>query len=152
MEIRKYRQTDCEQMYKLFYDTVHNVNSKDYTPEQIDAWADGKADLKKWDESFLSHFTVVAVSDGIIVGFGDIDKTGYLDRLYVHKDYQRRAIASAICDVLESSINGTITTHASITALPFFKSRGYEIIQAQQVERHGVLLTNYIMKKGCGKA
>lgn len=151
MKIRKYAPTDCESMYKLFCDTVRNVNSKDYTPEQIDAWADGKADLKKWDESFRAHFTVVAVSDGIIVGFGDIDKTGYLDRLYVHKDYQRRAVASAICDVLENSVNSTITTHASITALPFFESRGYEIVKSQQVDRHGVLLTNYIMKKECGK-
>ena len=112
MKIRKYAPTDCESIYKLFCDTVRNVNSKDYTPEQIDAWADGKADLKKWDESFRA-----TVERCVIVGFGDIDKTGYLDRLYVHKDYQRRAVASAICDVLENSVNGTITTHASITAL-----------------------------------
>ena len=48
----------------------------------------------------------------------------YLDRLYVHKDYQRRGIASAICDALEASMPGKpITTHASITAKPFFLQR-----------------------------
>lgn len=32
----------------------------------------------------------IILENSIIVGFGDIDKSGYLDRFYVHKDYQRR--------------------------------------------------------------
>lgn len=46
------------------------------------------------------HFSLVAIEAGMIVGFGDIDSTGYVDRLYVHKDYQRKGIATAICDML----------------------------------------------------
>lgn len=58
--------------------------------------------------------------NGIIVGFGDIDNTGYLDRLYVHKDYQNQGIAKAMCDKLEQhNAYNEITTHASITAKPF---------------------------------
>lgn len=58
--------------------------------------------------------------NGEIVGFGDMDETGYLDRLYVHKDYQGQGIASAICDELERFAAGkTFTTHASITAKLF---------------------------------
>ena len=34
---------------------------------------------------FLQHYTLVAVEENLLVGFGDIDKIGYLDRLYVHK-------------------------------------------------------------------
>ena len=41
------------------------------------------------------HEMVVTVEQGEIVGFGDIDKSGYLDRLYVHKDHQREGIATA---------------------------------------------------------
>ena len=40
------------------------------------------------------------------------------------------------------------TTHASLTAKPFFEKRGYQVVQEQQVERKGILLTNYVMKKG----
>lgn len=57
-------------------------------------------DLKAWDASFRAHKTIIAVKNGEIVGFGDMDETGYLDRLYVHKDYQGQGIASAICDEL----------------------------------------------------
>lgn len=140
--------SDCEQLADLFYQTVHAVNAKDYTKEQLDVWADGNVNLKEWDNSFSAHYTVVCVKDDIIVGFGDIDKTGYLDRLYVHKDYQRQGVASAICDELEQAVHtNKIRTHASITAKPFFERRGYKVIKEQQVIRAGISLINYVMEK-----
>lgn len=152
MVLRRYRTSDCGSMAELFYETVHSVNAADYTKEQLDAWATGNVDLTAWDKSFLEHFTIVAEETGDdgkrIVGFGDIDSTGYLDRLYVRKDRQRRGIASAICGELENAADAAkITTHASITARPFFLKRGYRVVREQQVERGGILLTNYVMEK-----
>jgi len=147
VDIRKYRQSDCKELTELFYNTVHTVNAKDYTKEQLDVWATGQVDLEKWNLSLQEHYSIVAVENGIIVGFGDIDKTGYLDHLFVHADYQRKGIATAICDQLEQFIKKNITTHASITARPFFEKRGYNVKKEQQVERMGVFLTNYVMIK-----
>lgn len=147
MEIRGYRPSDCRELTELFYHTVHEVNAKDYTPEQLDAWAPAHADLDGWDRSLRAHFALVAEEGGRITGFGDIDQTGYLDRLYVHSDHQGRGIAAALCDRLERAAPGAITTHASITARPFFEGRGYAVVREQQVERRGVLLTNFVMEK-----
>ena len=148
MQLRKYQPSDCAQMAELFYQTVHSVNAQDYTREQLDAWATGEVDSQAWDKSFRAHRTIVATESGKIVGFGDMDETGYLDRLYVHKDYQGQGIASAICDELERFAAGkTFTTHASITAKPFFQHRGYHVVRKQEVIRHGVVLTNFVMKK-----
>lgn len=148
MVIRKYSSSDCEQLAELFYQTVHTVNAKDYTKEQLDVWATGWVDLEKWDKSFSEHYSVVAVENGVIAGFGDIDESGYLDRLYVHKDYQNQGIATAICDELEQSVRADkITTHASITAKPFFELRGYKVVREQQVIRGGIPLTNFVMEK-----
>lgn len=147
MIIREYHVTDCKELRDLFYNTVHTVNVVDYTKEQLNAWAPKQVDLGKWNQSFLVHYCIVAIWDNIIVGFGDINKTGYLDRLYVHKDYQRKGIASAICDKLEKAVQGKIIVHASITARPFFKKRGYEVIREQKVERKSIFLTNFIMEK-----
>ncbi len=147
MFLRKYQPSDCKELTELFYNTVHTVNAKDYTEEQLDAWATGQVDLKKWDQSLQAHFSVVAVDDGIIVGFGDIDKTGYLDRLFVHSDYQGKGIATALCNRLESAVHENIVTHASITARPFFEKRGYKVVKEQQVERQGIFLTNFVMTK-----
>ncbi|HBA02722.1 MAG TPA: GNAT family N-acetyltransferase, partial [Clostridium sp.] len=87
MRIRRYEPSDCKDLAELFYNTVHSINAKDYTEEQLNVWATGSVDLEKWNKSLLENFTVIAIENNIIVGFGDIDKSGYLDRLYVHKDY-----------------------------------------------------------------
>ena len=147
MIIRKYQPKDCKEITELFYNTVHNVNKKDYTKEQLEVWAPVNADLEKWNKSLTEHYSLVAVEKGIITGFADIDETGYLDRLYVHKDYQKRGVATALCDKLEARAFEKIVTHASITAKPFFEKRGYNVIKEQQVLRGGLLLTNYVMEK-----
>lgn len=67
MKIRKYRQSDCKEIAALFYHTVHTVNAKDYTEEQLNAWASAQIDLEKWNQSLQEHFTVVAVDHETIV-------------------------------------------------------------------------------------
>ena len=141
LTVRPYRPSDCPILAELFYQTVHGVCGRDYTPQQLDAWADGQVDLAAWDASFQAHTTLVAEWDGVIVGFADLADGGYLDRLYVHRDYQRRGIAAALCDGLP----GARLTHASLTARPFFERRGWRVEREQQVARHGVNLTNFVM-------
>ena len=137
MILRKYRLEDCKSMAELFYETVHSVNAADYTPEQLNVWATGKVDLEAWDKSFREHFTIVA--EETKEEKQDFGK---------HKDHQRQGIASAICDELERAVPAEkITTHASITAKPFFLKRGYRVVLEQQVERGGLLLINYVMEK-----
>ncbi len=87
MIIRKYQASDCKELADLFYNTVHIVNAKDYTKEQLNVWATKQVDLEKWNKSLQEHFSVVALDNETIIGFGDIDKTGYLDRLFVHANY-----------------------------------------------------------------
>lgn len=148
MVIREYRQRDLDDIIRLFYDTVHTVCREDYTDEQLDAWADGQADYDRWHESFTKHLTLVAEENGVIVGFGDMDKTGYLDRLYVHVNWQRRKVATALCDELEKRVDAEkLTAYVSITARPFFENRGYRVIKENAVTRKGVIMKNYFMEK-----
>ena len=148
MNLRAYTSADCAEMAKLFHETVHTINARDYTEPELNAWSSGNLDLEAWDQSFLRHSTLVAVDGEKIIGFADMDETGYLDRLYVHKDHQNEGVATALCDALEAgSSAGMITTHASITAKLFFEHRGYSVVRQQQVERRGEKLTNFVMVK-----
>lgn len=155
MKIRGYQSYDCNEIVQLFYNTVHSVNRKDYTKAQLDAWATGTVDVIAWDKSLTENYAVVGEENGIIVGFGDLDHTGHFDKLYVHKDYQSKGIATAIADDLENyAIRNKllfITTHASITAKPFFEKRGYLVLREQQVKRGGQILTNFVMGKYLSK-
>lgn len=152
-DLRPYRSSDCPALAELFYQTVHRVNARDYDEIQLDAWATGQVDEAAWDQSFRSHHTLVALGKaGDVLGFGDMDDAGYLDRLYVHWAHQGEGIATALCDALEAACPApAFRTHASITARPFFEKRGYRVLRAQQVERRGAVLTNYVMEKRRGQ-
>ena len=141
-------QADAPALRRLFYDTVHAVCAADYTPAQLDAWATADYDAAAWESSLLSRTTLAAEEDGRLLGFGNIGPDGYLDLLYVRKDCQHQGIATVLCDFLETLYPvDRATVHASITARPFFEARGYRVLRAQQVERRGQLLTNYVMEK-----
>ncbi|EJE7236499.1 GNAT family N-acetyltransferase [Clostridium sporogenes] len=151
MNIRMYKSEHYREIIKLFYNTVHSINSRDYNSAQLDVWAPKEIDIALWDKSLSQHYSIVAEENGVIIGFGDLDATGYLDRLYVHKDYQGIGVATTIASELESYAQGNhisiVTTNASITAKSFFKKRGYEVVKEQFVERNGQFLKNFIMKK-----
>ncbi|MDF2653201.1 MAG: acetyltransferase [Paenibacillus sp.] len=154
MEIRSFTDSDINQIVSLFYETVHSVNKRDYSQEQLNAWApkdEEKLKLNTWKESLSHNVTYVAEIEGKIVGFSDMTPFGHLDRLYIHKDYQGQGIASALVNKLESEARGLglieIDAEASITAKPFFERQGYRIIQSQVVERRGVKLVNFKMVK-----
>lgn len=144
--IRKYQETDCETISALFYDTIHSVNSKDYTEEQLYAWAKDEKQLQNRRDDLSQQNTLIAEINGITVGFGSMTKSGCLDLLFVHKDFQGQGIATALCDELEKEFSN-IKTYASVTALPFFKKRGYIVTKEQEVERFGIKLKNYEMQK-----
>lgn len=148
MELIAYEARYLRDMAALFYDTVHTVNRRHYTQAQVDAWADGNVDLAAWHRSFARNTTLLAVEGSTLIGFADMEPSGHLDRLYVHSAHQGRGVAAALCDALEAPFTGhMVTVDASITARPFFERRGYHMVKAQQVERRGVLLTNYRMEK-----
>lgn len=148
--LRPYEEGDLEGVLGLFYDTVHQVCRRDYTKEQLWAWADGKPDSEAWGSSLKAHETVTAWLGESLAGFGDLDGD-YLDRLYVHKNYQGLGIGSRIVRELEGRAaragQRRVRTHASLTARPFFEARGYRVQKEQQVERKGVGLTNFVMEK-----
>ncbi|WP_289135556.1 GNAT family N-acetyltransferase [uncultured Brevibacillus sp.] len=158
MDIRRFDELDIVQIVNLFYDTVHTVNKQDYSDIHLDAWAprsEMSASLNNWKESLSGNIAFVAELNSQIVGFSDMTFHGYLDRLFVHKDFQGQGIASALVNTLESEARNLnivqIETNASITAKPFFEKMGYEVIQSQVVERNGVQLKNFKMLKNLTK-
>ncbi len=151
MNLRKYHPHDCKEIVELFYNTVHSINIKDYNEAQISAWAPEHIDLAAWNHSLIENYTVIAEENNIIIGFGDLNASGYFDRLFVHMDYQKMGVASLIATKIETFAQKNnikqITVNASITAKPFFEKRGYTIIRQQAVERRGQTLINYAMEK-----
>ena len=152
--LRPYEEGDLQAFVSLFYDTIHSVNLKDYSPEQADAWAPKEPDLSRWQSLLKGEDTWVAVQDGRIVGFANRDGE-YFDCLYVHKDYQRHGVAKALAERIEERAaaegHAKIRTDASLTARPFFERRGYAVVRRQCVHRAGQVLVNFAMERSIQK-
>jgi putative acetyltransferase len=150
--IRKFQPTDLEAILELFHDTVHAIASKYYSSEQVHAWAPANGvDKEQWLQSLTANLTFVAEDQGKIIGFGDMTKTGFIDRLYVHKDYQRSGVASAILKRFEKEARKLgvteLTTEASILLKPLAGRQGFEVVQENKKVRRGVEFITYFMRK-----
>lgn len=152
MNIRKATSQDINQLKELYYNTITSINRRDYNEEQIHAWA-STADrteglLRRIDQQY---FFVAENDEHIITGFASLDKTGYLDMMYVHKDFQNQGIAAMLFEKIKETalaLNiSKLETEASITAKPFFEKHGFHVVLCQTIEIKGVELTNYKMEK-----
>lgn len=150
ISLRSYRPADLPSVCRLFYETVHTVCASDYSERELDAWAPENVDISAWNRALRESLCVVATAGGEVVGFANLSGD-YLDRVYVHKDWQRRGVGSSMVDALERTARkreiGALYTDASITARPFFQAMGYRVVTPQKVVRGGVVLTNYRMEK-----
>lgn len=70
-------------MLVLFRVTIRRVNSRDYSPEQIRAWASDDIDPEVWASRFAGRFVVVAEEADEPVGFAELESSGHIDRVYV---------------------------------------------------------------------
>lgn len=150
--IREAKTADYPQINQLYIDTIHAVNSNDYTQEQRDLWAPKNQPATNWEKNFINHYVLVAEKNGLIVGFGDITSDdGYLDHLFVHKDFQGQGIATVLVERLEAYARSLglpeIYTEASITAKPFFEKRGFTVTRKQDKVYKGLVFINYLMHK-----
>lgn len=146
---KEYSKDDLDEISALFFDTVHTVCAKDYTPPELSAWAPDDLPYLGWQKSFKGRHVLLAVGgSGKILGFGDIDPSGYLDRFYIHKDFQGMGIGSKLLHRLENLVpDKDITLYASITARPFFEKMGYQTVAENFAIRDGLAIKNYFMRK-----
>jgi len=151
IRLRPYERTDAGGLLALFRETVRVVNSRDYTPEQIAAWSSDEIDSVAWADRFDGRFADVAESEGRPVGFADMTRGGYLDRLFVAASHQRQGVATLLIGrMIEHAREAglpAIETDASITAKPFFERLGFRVRRQQSVECRGETLTNFRMKR-----
>lgn len=142
---------DIPAIGKLYSETVRNVNSKDYSPEQIKVWSSAGDDYDMWKQRLSSQYFVIAEIQGVLAGFCSVTPTGYLDFLYVSKDHQRMGAAKNLLREIEHKAheqkNNLIYSHVSKTAKGFFEKFGYKHERDIEDNYKGVMFINALMVK-----
>lgn len=149
--IRVAEQEDLEQIKQLYHDTVTSINSNDYNEEQIRVWSDVSGGSHNFSEKIIEQNFFVADLESKIIGFGSVTDEGYLDYMYVHKDYQRKGVAKKLLHEIEKTADELkvekIYSHVSITARGFFEKHGYTRESDQNEKYRGVEFINSVMVK-----
>jgi putative acetyltransferase len=148
--LRPYHPDDAAKLLDLFRDTIRRVNARDYSTPQIDAWSSKDIDPADWSRRFAGRYVVVAELSGRPVGFAELEAGGHIDRLYVSADHQGTGIGRALLESLlaEARQRGLprLFVEASITAQPFFATRGFTTVAPQVVTLRGVEFVNFRME------
>lgn len=115
----------------VFQRAVRETARAHYSPVQVEDWAAEGEDLDSWSAARAAAETHVAVVDGHIAGFVDLDDKGHIDMLFVDPDFGRQGVASALLAhvVALARQRGlpALTTFASLTSRPVFERGGFVI-------------------------
>ncbi|WKN31877.1 GNAT family N-acetyltransferase [Porifericola rhodea] len=149
INIRRAQPEDLEAITHLFKETVLNINTKDYSEKQVEAWAARYEKTQRWSDRIKHQYFLLAEYDDEIVGFGSITSDGYLDTLFAHKAHQKEGIGSSLLEKLLEYVKeiGRSKVHldASLTARSFFERKGFRMIKPQQKVIDGVVFVNFMM-------
>lgn len=150
--VRRVQKEDLDAIRTLFYETIHSVNAKDYDKIQIETWSGAAQNIAKWEERLREQCFYVAHFQQQTVGFASLADDGYIDLMYVHKDFQRQGIAKLLLQTLEQKAKeqgqASVWADVSITAVSFFSGAGFEVEKVYAKRVGEVVFENTIMRKG----
>lgn len=151
MNIRPFQVGDEAALYRVHREAIHRVASRDYTPEQINAWAPARHDPGPWAIKMRHLRPFVAEADGVIAGYADLQPSGYIDHFFVSADFPRRGVGRLLMERIHEEAArlgmAELTADVSKTAQLFFARFGFEIVELRFPVRSGVTIPNALMRK-----
>ncbi len=149
--VRAYQAEDAPALARIFRAAIHSTATGVYPPETLAAWAAAAGDEAAFASRLARGITRVAHEDEAPIAFGQLDPGDRIAMLYTAPASTRHGWASAICNELESIARtaGTtcLYTEASRAARKFFEKRGFESLCVERVERAGVIIERYRMRR-----
>jgi putative acetyltransferase len=151
MKIRLANINDLPSLRELFLDTVLHVNITDYSLEQVQDWASNGESIERWNKLFCVYQYWLCEQDKKVLGFVSCNRSGLIHSLFVSKDFQGKGVAKLLLQTVENYANQnnirTLTADVSITAKPFFESKGFVVEAEQLAQANKLKLKNYKMRK-----
>ncbi len=152
MIVRKYQDQDIPRISRLYFETVRNVNAKDYFTEQIRAWAPEIFDDDYWRNRWAGCDVFVVEKDQSFLGFVEFRPSGEVDCFYVHHLFQRKGVGTLLMSRIEEEAGRRgvrkLFADVSVTAQPFFRSKGFMRVREHYREYNGQSFRQYEMEKG----
>lgn len=149
--IRNATPADLDPILSLYRETIMRVNRRDYTEEQVQAWASRAGDLQRWAAKIGGQHFFVCEHGTELSGFASLTDDGHVDLLFVSARAQGLGIAAALYAGLEALARTQglpeLTADVSLTAKAFFEKQGFVMECEQEVAIGTVRLRNFKARK-----
>jgi putative acetyltransferase len=154
MHIRLFHHGDESALHAVFHSTVHGIASRDYSREQVEAWAPTEVtdELSRlWTRKLRTIRPFVVEMDSTIAAYGDIQANGYIDHFFVSASFARRGVGTFLMRfLLDKAVAENIpelSSDVSVTAQPFFARFGFRVVEHRVAVMRGVALPNALMRR-----
>lgn len=148
--IRRYNPGEEAALFNVYYSAVHLLANREYSPEQIQAWAPSDLDVILWKERIRSIKPYVAELNGELVGYADLQASGYIDHFFVSGNHARCGIGTSLMEHLLEAARlvglPELTSDVSRTAQPFYEKFGFAVVEHRQPQLRGVIVPNAFMR------
>lgn len=146
---------DAETLAALFVESILTLGEDYYSESQLAAWASRVEDTEAFAANLGAMTTILAETEGEIVGFASLKDDKHIEMLYVLPDAARQGIGKALVNVMEllAQKRGaeSLSVDASEVAVPLFEKLGYEAQKRNTVMVEDEWLANTTMKKALPK-
>ena len=149
--LRDFQESDVVDLVALFYASIRHGTHRHYNEAEREAWVPEIPDVDQWRDRLHPLVIIVAQDNAGVAGFMTLDPSGHIDLAFVRPDLLGQGVARKIYHELETQAEGSgivrLHCEASHLARSFFTKQGWSVIETQQVETNGLLLTNHRMQK-----
>lgn len=151
LRIRPYEKGEETALWEIFHSSIHQLAHRHYSAGQLAAWAPDNRDEHQWQRRIAANAPFVAVVDGRIAGYADLQPSGYIDHFFVGGACAGRGVGAALMRhllaVAESRRIGRLYADVSLAAEAFFLRHGFSVETRQRVTIRGVQLQNARMSR-----
>lgn len=154
MQLREFRLSDELLLRDVFRSAIHELAIRDYTPEQVDAWCPVEFDQAAWCERMQRFRPFVVEDAGRPIAYADLQPSGMIEHFFVSGPHARRGVGTLLMNRIHERAAelglSLLRSEVSLTAQPFFRRFGFEIVRQQWPVVRGVTFSNAAMEKRLG--
>lgn len=144
---------DLESLAQIYKQTVQQLATKLYTPQQVKAWSEASDNREKFTNFIFEPTTYLYVENCEILGFCGLKKDGHIVSLYVAHQHTRKGVGTKLIkNALREGEKLNLHrfyTEASYLSKVVFERCGFQVYDQEYVNYAEVEFHRYKMEKLC---
>ena len=137
IRVQAYDSKYVDQLRTVFFTSIRQSAKDYYNEEQLNAWAPEKYDNERWRTRIEAIRPFIATMDEVVVGYADIQPSGYIDHFFVKGGMSGKGIGTILMTRLfkEAEFNAVpvLYSDVSLAARSFFERHGFEVVEEKNL-------------------